>query len=345
MEERESVVQIKNSGFCTRRRKTLVLYSYHMDRDKNNNPLSQPPATDTGSSQVPDTSSLAPSADTPIISSAGLPTATPLNAPLPTDPLRPTHTSASGSGDIKLETGRNSKRSIIIISIIAVVILFVALLMLLPALLKKDNEKVATLLRQNFDTISSTEDFFEKVYFREITTDDIMTSEDHEQINQNISQFLSFQKEFAKINPGKLDDEIKIIYENLQSRAETYQKSLELYNTVYSAYTEEKPELLNDYLVSEEYTVAAIAERFVEYFNDRDRLLEQISANYCTTDGNNSSEICIELVDNYRDTIESMRQSYSVPQSIFFAYDAEPDYQDESSLISRVEQVIKETEE
>jgi len=167
----------------------------------------------------------------------------------------------------------------------------------------------------------------------------------YEQINQNISQFLSFQKDFAKINPDKLDDEIKIIYENLQSRAETYQKSLELYNIVYSAYTEEKPELLNDYLVSEEYTVAAIAERFVEYFNDRDRLLEQISANDCAIDGNNSSEICIELVNNYRDTIESMRQSYSVPQSIFFAYDAEPDYQDESSLISRVEQVIKETEE
>ena len=97
--------------------------------------------------------------------------------------------------------------------------------------------------------------------------------------------------------------------------------------------------------MSEEYTVAAIAERFVEYFNDRDRLLEQISANDCAIDGNNSSEICIELVNNYRDTIESMRQSYSVPQSIFFAYDAEPDYQDESSLISRVEQVIKETEE
>lgn len=315
-----------------------------MDRDKNNNPLSQPPSADTGPSQAMDISSPDSPADNRIISSANLAPPTPLNAPLPTDPLHPIQTVGTGSGDLVVRGSTKNKKPLIIGAAV-VIVLFVILIMLLPILLKDNNGDASQLLRQNFDTISSTEDFFEKVYFREITTDDIMTSEDYEQINQNISQFLSFQKEFAKINPDKLDNEIKIIYENLQSRAETYQKSLELYNTVYSAYTEEKPELLNDYLVSEEYTVAAIAERFVEYFNDRDRLLEQISANDCTTDGNNSSEICIELVDNYRDTIESMRQSYSVPQSIFFAYDAEPDYQDESSLISRVEQVIKETEE
>lgn len=315
-----------------------------MDRDKNNNPLSQPPSADTGPSQAMDISSPDSPADNRIISSANLAPPTPLNAPLPTDPLHPIQTVGTGSGDLVVRGSTKNKKPLIIGAAV-VIVLFVILIMLLPILLKDNNGDASQLLRQNFDTISSTEDFFEKVYFREITTDDIMTSEDYEQINQNISQFLSFQKEFAKINPDKLDNEIKIIYENLQSRVETYQKSLELYNTVYSAYTEEKPELLNDYLVSEEYTVAAIAERFVEYFNDRDRLLEQISANDCTTDGNNSSEICIELVDNYRDTIESMRQSYSVPQSIFFAYDAEPDYQDESSLISRVEQVIKETEE
>lgn len=294
---------------------------------------------------VDSTTSSDPPADNKIISSANLTPPTPLSAPLPTDPLHPIQTVGTGSGDVILGKQGVDKKNILVIGIIVAIVLFVILIMLLPVLLKDNNGDASQLLRQNFDTISSTEDFFEKVYFREITTDDIMTPEDYEQINQNISQFLSFQKDFAKINPDKLDDEIKIIYENLQSRAETYQKSLELYNTVYSAYTEEKPELLNDYLASEEYSVAAIAERFVEYFNDRDRLLEQISANDCAIDGNNSSEICIELVNNYRDTIESMRQSYSVPQSIFFAYDAEPDYQDESSLISRVEQVIKETEE
>lgn len=315
-----------------------------MDRDKNNNPLSQPPSADTGPSQAMDISSPDSPADNRIISSANLAPPTPLNAPLPTDPLHPIQTVGTGSGDLVVRGSTKNKKPLIIGAAV-VIVLFVILIMLLPILLKDNNGDASQLLRQNFDTISSTEDFFEKVYFREITTDDIMTSEDHEQINQNISQFLSFQKDFAKINPDKLDDEIKIIYENLQSRAATYQKSLELYNTIYSAYTEEKVELLNDYLTSEEYTVAAIAERFVEYFNDRDHLLEQISANGCTIDGNNSSEICIELVDNYRDTIESMGQSYSVPQSIFFAYNTEPDYQDENLLTLRVEQVIKETEE
>lgn len=341
-------MQIKNSGFCTRRRKTLVLYSYHMDRDKNNNPLSQPPATDTGSSQVPDTSSLAPSADTPIISSAGLPTATPLNAPLPTDPLHPTHTSASGSGDIKLETGRNSKRSIIIISIIAVVILFVALLMLLPALLKKDNEKVATLLQQNFDTIKSSEDFFEDVYYGDVVTTDIMTPEMYEQINQNITQFVKVQKNFAKIDTEKVSEniyaDVAMLQESLARKAEAYQKSLDLYNKIYIAYTEEKPEMLDDYLASDEYAVMTVAERFIEYFNDRNNTLEEISANGCTLEGHNASEICVELVEDYNDTIESMEQSHAVPQAIFFAYDSETSYQDENLIMPRIEQIIKEQE-
>lgn len=104
-------------------------------------------------------------ADNKIISSANLTPPTPVNAPLPTDPLHPIQTVGTGSGDVILGRQGAGRKNILVASIIVVIVLFVILIMLLPMLLKDNNGDASQLLRQNFDTISSTEDFLKKFIF------------------------------------------------------------------------------------------------------------------------------------------------------------------------------------
>lgn len=65
-----------------------------------------------------------------VITSVGLPTATPLNAPLPTDPLHPTYTTASGDGDIVIGGKKISKKPLIIGAIIAAVVAIIIILVI-----------------------------------------------------------------------------------------------------------------------------------------------------------------------------------------------------------------------
>jgi len=101
-----------------------------MDRDNNNNPLGQSPSADTDSSRTPDISP-APSANIPIISSAGLPTATPLDAPLPTDPLHPIQTTGSGEGDIWIGRRHGLNKKWLIGGIIGIVLVLIIILLVI----------------------------------------------------------------------------------------------------------------------------------------------------------------------------------------------------------------------
>lgn len=85
-------------------------------------------------------SSGASTSTTSIISSANIAPPTPLNAPLPTDPLHPTKTVASGSGDLIVGETSNKKKpfAIIIIALIALAVIGMVALLIISSVSHND---------------------------------------------------------------------------------------------------------------------------------------------------------------------------------------------------------------
>lgn len=305
-----------------------------------------PPTHPTNSLVSPDST-----ANNKIISSANLTPPTPLNAPLPTDPLHPIQTVGSGEGDVVVNNRtRDNRRPLIIALIVGAVGLFV-LLITLPFLFKNNNQDVLALFQQNLNSTRQIESFFQDVYFREKTTNDIMNPETRDMLNQNIEQFVQFRDKLTKFNADKLDtevrDDVKKIQDTLAKQAGAFKQSVGLYNTLYTVYETENTDLLKDYLTSENYTIATIAERFNEFVQEKKDLQVAMDANNCALDGNSIAVDCTEIVAEYKDTLESMSQSFSVPQAIFFAYDENDEitYDEENAVVDAMQRVIEKLEE
>lgn len=320
-----------------------------MDTDKNNTSLGQntnPDPTTSPGDVVPVASS---TASNTIFSSSDLPTATPLNAPLPTDPLHPIQTVGSGRGDVVVGRGKRNKKSLIIGIIIGAVALFILLLMV-PLLLGNNNEDVLALFRQNLDSTEQIETFFRDVYFREKTTEDVMTAETHDMLNQNIEQLVEFQAKIANINTGKVGANVREDVEKIKAilaiQATKFKNAVDLYNILYAVYETEDSVLLESYLASENYSVATIAERFNEFLQEKKDLQTELDSNNCVLEGSSIAYVCTEVVAEYRELLESMEQSHAVPQTIFFAYDENDEiiYDEESIVVDAMRRVIDKLE-
>ncbi|WP_251390928.1 hypothetical protein [Mediterraneibacter agrestimuris] len=318
-----------------------------MDTNKDNASLGQNTNPDPTTSLEDVVPTVSPTAGNAIFSSSDLPTATPANAPLPTDPLHPIQTVGTGRGDVVVDNRiHNAKKPLIIGLIVSAVALFVLLLML-PLLLRNDNQEILALFRQNLDSTEQIESFFQNVYFRETTTNDIMNPETREMLNQNINQFTNFQEKLAKIDTDKLDaevrDDVKKVQDALAKQAGAFKQSVDLYNILYTVYETENTDSLKDYLTSENYTIATIAERFDEFVQEKKDLQAEMDANSCVLDGNNIAAECTEIAAEYKDVVESMSQSFSVPQAIFFAYDENDEitYDEENAVVDAMRRVIE----
>ena len=322
--------------------------SLGMDESKNADAFdasAQPPTHPANSITSPDST-----VNNQIISSANLAPPTPLNAPLPTDPLHPTHTVGSGKGDVLVRGGRTRRNKPLIIAIIIGAIVLFIFTLCLPLLLRSDEESVLALFQRNLEPTERIESFFQAVYFREKTTSDIMTSETHDMLDQNIKQFTAFQEKLSKVNIDKVDasvrDDVKKVQEQLAQQAGKFDQSVELYNTLYAVYETGNPEALEGYLASENYTIATIAERFQEFLQEKQSLQGKAETNGCNLEGENTTDICTEIVAEYHETLESMEQSFAVPQAIFFAYDEteEINYDEENTITNSMRRVIEELE-
>lgn len=286
----------------------------------------------------------------PIISSADIAPPTLANAPIPLDPLHPTGSVVDENGDIVIGNGRTpfNKKPLIIAGIVGAVLLFM-LVLILPLFSQNASQKVLLLFQEKLSSTEQIEKFFQKVYFHEVTTADIMTSETHDMLNKNIPQFTNFQEKLAKINPNKVSsevyDDVKKVQDMLSRLAPQFKSSLDLYNVMYGVYQDGQTDRLGDYLGSENYTVQVIAERFDNYVKEKAELRSAADANGCNLEESYTDGICAEIVPEYQDTINSMNESYAVPQGIFFAYDnEETDYTEEDALVNAMQRVIEELE-
>lgn len=118
-----------------------------MDTDKDNASLGQntnPDPTTSPGDVVPTASHIANNA---IFSSSDLPTATPLSAPLPTDPLHPIQTVGTGRGDVVLQSdkrpGANKKLVLIIAGVLALAISLVVLAVITSSKVSRSELAVA----------------------------------------------------------------------------------------------------------------------------------------------------------------------------------------------------------
>ena len=286
-----------------------------------------------------------PPADNKIISSANLTPPTPLSAPLPTDPLHPIQTVGTGSGDVVVGEGRkSSKKWLVVIGVIVGVVMI-----LMFTTLGRGNASNDTmgLLQKNSETIEIVENFFESVYFGNITTSVIMDGATHKQLNREIPAFVEFQTDFAKINAEKVDIDVRsdiiTLQEIFAQQAENFTQSLAFYNALYASYNDDGSSTLDGYFDDENYNVATIAERLANFIEDKKQLLIDAKTNQCSlVVKKNVTDFCVQLADRYNELVDELGESSAIPQGIFFAYDSEPDYSDDRLVMPRINRVIEE---
>lgn len=238
----------------------------------------------------------------------------------------------------------SSKKWLIGVGVIGVVIIAIAAMLMF---FRNDDKAALELLQANSDTMEFVEGFLENVSLRSVTAGGIMDAEMHEKLNQNIRQFLEFQTSLAKIDPNRIRKDARENMESFQGvlarQADALQKSLELYDALYVAYENEDAASLDKYLADENYTVSTVAERVREFLAEKKSLETKLSTNGCSLRATTELEVCVELVAEYEETLESMEQSFSVVQAIFFAY-GESGYDTSRLVLASMKGVIEELE-
>lgn len=251
----------------------------------------------------------------------------------------------TGSGDVVVGEGRkSSKKWLVVIGVIVGVVMI-----LMFTTLGRGNASNDTmgLLQKNSETIEIVENFFESVYFGNITTSVIMDGATHKQLNREIPAFVEFQTDFAKINAEKVDidvsSDIITLQEIFAQQAENFTQSLAFYNALYASYNDDDSSTLDGYFDDENYNVATIAERLANFIEDKKQLLIDAKTNQCSLIvKKNVTDFCVQLADRYNELVDELGESSAIPQGIFFAYDSEPDYSDDRLVMPRINRVIEE---
>lgn len=250
----------------------------------------------------------------------------------------------TGSGDLVVGERRKGSKKWWVVSVIVMV---VAILIFVVLSRESTGNDTLGLLQKNSETIEIVENFFESVYFGNITTSVIMDEATHEQLNREIPAFVEFQTDFAKINAEKFDIDVRsdiiTLQEIFAQQAENFAQSLAFYNALYASYNDDDNSTLDDYFNDENYNVATIAERLANFIEDKKQLLIDAKTNQCSlVVKKNVTDFCVQLADRYSELVDELGESSAIPQGIFFAYGSEPDYSDDRLVMPRINRVIEE---
>lgn len=266
--------------------------------------------------------------------------------------------SSNESGDIVLsanvpKTNKLNKKFLIIGGIVGAVLIFAIFVFTILNYVSNADKKVINLFRNNIPLMQESETFFMEVFQEDLTIEKIFTEQVFETLNANLPRLQTLRKAVMNIKPSRVSSSVSEDYANIRDRVidfvETYQTTIELYNTLRSAYFSDDTSELTNLVEDNDYNISILVGRFLEYIERKQRLSEDIIKKQCsftnvTIIGAPTTE-CEYLVDAYQDNIYSMQQSTLVVYAIFSAYNGnalnpydEPIYQDMNDVIILLEE-------
>ncbi len=248
-----------------------------------------------------------------------------------------------GGGDIILVSSKEkkSKKGLVLGIIIGLLILIAGICIGIYFLLFSDRTDVAlSLMHKEVANVQTIEQLFTDSYYNELSVAAVFTEKKHEDINNAMSGFSNLQKELSGIGVFSIREDMRenyqIVQERLNSRVEGFQKSVDFYNSLYSAYINNDASGLTNFAESDDYYTALIAERFSNYINEQTQWREVIGKNNCSmVTGVELTEVCAEAVSEYAENINSLQNSTVVVSAIFDMNDIE-----EIANIFEVEDIV-----
>ncbi len=244
------------------------------------------------------------------------------SVPQGSSPLQPPI--SSGTGDIVLTPStKKSKKGLVIGLLLGFLVLAVGVCAVLYFFVFGDKTNTAlSLMRDNVSNVRAIEQVFIDSYFNNLTVAQVFNEKKHEEINNAMNGFSSLQKGLSGIDVAIIDENLqsdyKVVQERLNARVEGFKKSVDFYNTLYTAYGTNNAEGLADLVKSEDYYTALIAERFSNYITEQNELYAVISENSCSlAAGVEATEVCATAVAGWMDNINSLQNSTVVVSAIF----------------------------
>ncbi|MDO4611660.1 MAG: hypothetical protein Q4B34_02265 [Candidatus Saccharibacteria bacterium] len=179
-----------------------------------------------------------------------------------------------------------------------------------------------SLMRDNISNVQAIEQVFVDSYFNDLSVAEVFTEKKHEEINNAMNGFSNLQKGLSGIDAAGIDENLqsdyKIIQTRLNARVEGFKKSVDFYNTLYTAYNTSNTDGLTELVKSDDYYTALISERFYDYITEQNELWAVISENNCSlAAGVEATEVCATAVASWMDNINSLQNSTVAVSAIF----------------------------
>lgn len=268
-------------------------------------------------------------------------------------------TSSTATSDIKLTPSKKKRSKLPLILVAVAVIICVGVAVALQ-LLGGNKVSVASLLRDNQESISAVEEIYSSAFYNELNVEQLFSNGVRNVMNNDLPKLINLSAALEKIDIStvKADarEEFNEIRTALAARAATYDNTLRLYNILYDALTNEDSTKLAALAElpgnsetddedgegdNENSTVVYLDERFTNYLEDI-TVRNEIYTNYgCLT--NSENEECVEYFDQYIEIIADFKQNTSIPYSVLSAYDNNA-YGESYLLQNKITKLIEELE-
>lgn len=202
-------------------------------------------------------------------------------------------------------------------------------------------QEVVTTLQEGIKPLKWIEEFFAGASDGQLALSEVLLDKTRTQLDSQMKKVVELQDKISQFNFANIKSSARqgfiLLQERLNDRIPKYQQSVELYDTVYEAFTKNDPKLLSGLIGSDNYYTSMVSGRLYDFLEERKQIQDQLIKNDCE---NNMSETCTRLREAEIDQIVNLSGNALVP-AIFTAY-YDGIYEEENLMSPLADKLLKE---
>lgn len=247
-------------------------------------------------------------------------------------------TTSTATGDIKLAPSTKPKSKAPLIIIVLLVLAGVGALVWATVTGRlsfgDDGSNAVSVIEESVTPAKEFEEVIVAAYYNRLNTEQLFIEGTSNVLNKSIPQLKKLQEALDKTSNSKYDS----LKKTLADLVPAYEQTLTLYNTLRTAINDGDTEKLAELIVSDNDTVASIANAVSEFIIEEQRLGEVITAHNCDTAQDNAA--CGVMYENYGAYVAEFMQNKVLPRRIMKAY-ADTIYDPSLPLGTQLEEIAQ----